>query len=188
MSRDVKRARWRILTGVALAATASGRAEAQVPAVEPVYSVRPTVAGVTADSLVRMSSAELDALYRSAGPGNTPRGPVRGIPIVTPGSASGPAASKAARLVWQGKVFNDDGVSAVNRFFGIRAVRGHVYLAPSWLDGQSSLILDYQGTSLIYNRYRDEIREVAPGLYLGVMFARTEPGPRFTRYFAFESR
>jgi hypothetical protein len=150
-----------------------------------------TVAGpaaVSADRLVRVGPADLEALYRASAPGAAPRGRVRGIPIVAPGSRFGPAASRAGRVVWQGKVFDPAGASAVNRFFGVRAVRGRVSYGPSWLDGRPSLVLDYQGTSLVYGRYRDEIREVAPGLYLGVMYARTQPSPTFTRYFAFEAR
>ena len=65
---------------------------------------------------------------------------------------------EAARLIWQGKVFSDDGTTAVNRFFGTSVVSGNVYQGKSWLDGRPSLILDYQGTSLVYGRYRDEIR------------------------------
>lgn len=144
---------------------------------------------LTGERLQRMSPAELDALYRAAGPGAQPRGKVYGLPIVAPGKAMGPALSRGARAVWQGKVFSDDGTSAVNRFFGARMIRGNLYYGSSWLDGRSSLVLDYQGTSLVYGRYRDEIREVAPGLYLGVMFARSKKGPpTFSRYFAFETR
>jgi hypothetical protein len=143
---------------------------------------------LTGDRLLLMSAAELDALYRAVGPGIPPRGKVHGLPIVSPGSPSGPTMSRAARVVWQGKVFDDDGAGAVNRFFGARMIRGNVYQGASWLDGRPSLVLDYQGTSLVYGRYRDEIRQVGPGLYLGVMFARTRSGtPKFTRYFAFET-
>jgi hypothetical protein len=91
-------------------------------------------------------------------------------------------------VVWQGKVFRDDGTTAVNRFFGVRAIQGNLSYAPSWVDGRPALILDYQGTSLVYGRYRDEIRQVGPNLYLGVMFARTQPAPTIARYFAFETR
>jgi hypothetical protein len=182
------RAGWRVAAGVVIAASqglGAKPATAQGPAPAAVWATAPAV---TADRLVRMGPAELDALYRASGPGAAPRGRVRGIPIVAPGSRFAPAASRAGRVVWQGKVFGDDGGSAVNRFFGVRAVRGRVYHGPSWVDGRTSLVLDYQGTSLVYGRYRDEIREVAPGLYLGVMFARTQPAPTFTRYFAFEAR
>ena len=143
---------------------------------------------LTGAALRSMSPAQLDALYRGAGPGNQPRGRVHGLPIVAPGTAFGPRLSRAARLVWQGKVFRDDGASAVNQFFGARVIRGNLYQGTSWLDGRPALVLDYQGTSLVYGRYRDEIREVAPGLYLGLMYARTRDVPRFSRYFAFETR
>lgn len=148
----------------------------------------PRTAAVTGDRLQRMSAGELDALYRAAGPGVQPRGRVHGLPIVAPGSPMGPTMSRAARVVWQGKVFRADGVTAVNRFFGVRVIQGNLSYGPSWLDGRPALILDYQGTSVVYGRYRDEIRQVAPGLYLGLMFARAQSGPEFTRYFAFEAR
>ena len=192
------RAGWGVATGLVLAAWPAGghMAAAQAPGqvgpgagggviASPTVTVTPAA---SADGIVRSGPAELEQLYRGAGPGQMPRGWVRGIPIVAPGSRFGPAASRAGLLVWQGKIFRDDGATAVNRFFGVRAVRGKVSHGPSWVDGRPSLLLDYRGTSLVYGRYRDEIREVAPGLYLGVMFARTQPRPTFTRFFAFETR
>ena len=143
---------------------------------------------LTGARLQELTTTELDALYRKAGPGARPKGRVHGLPIVAPGTPMGPRMSRAARVVWQGKVFSDDGASAVNRFFGAQVVRGNVYPGKSWLDGRPSLILDYQGTSLVYGRYRDEIRQIAPGLYLGVMFTRTSRGAEFNKYFAFETR
>lgn len=177
------------MTGAVLAGGERPSRGQTMPVVSPAVAAQgqPAIA-VDADGLVRMDPGQLEQLYRSASMGGLPSGPVRGIPIVAPGRASGPAASRAGRLVWQGKVFDDGGASAVNRFFGIKAVRGRLYQGPSWLDGQPALVLDYQGTSLVYGRYRDEIREVAPGLYLGLMYARTQPQPTFTRYFAFEAR
>ncbi len=144
---------------------------------------------VTGEQLQTMTPAELESLYRRAWPGPTPRGRVHGLPIVSPGTSRGPAMSRAARVVWQGKVFRDDGATAVNRFFGLQMIQGNLSQSASWLDGRPSLILDYQDTSVVYGRYRDEIRQVAPGLYLGLMYARTKNGPpTFTRYFAFETR
>jgi hypothetical protein len=167
-----------------LAAHGTCGVEAQSPVV---YRAQPSAGPVTADRLVRMTETQLDQLYQSMGPGVQPRGKVRGIAIVSPGSKFGPAMSKGAKFVWQGKFFNEDGQSAVNRFFGVKAVRGNLYYGPSWVDGRTSLILDYKDTSLVYGRYRDEIRQVGPNLYLGVMHTRAEPVPMFTRYFAFET-
>jgi hypothetical protein len=90
------------------------------------------------------------------------------------------------RPVWQGKVFDSANPAAVNRFFGLSVVRAQVYQAESWLDGAPSLVLDYSQTSLIYARNRDEIRQVAPGLFLGLMYARTEPQPTLRMYFVLE--
>ncbi|GAC1467784.1 MAG: hypothetical protein NVSMB9_09780 [Isosphaeraceae bacterium] len=148
----------------------------------------PAAATWTGDLLQKLSPSQLDQLYRSAGPGILPAGKVRGVPIVLPGKPLGPSLSRATRVVWQGKVIRDDGLTAVNRFFGVRVIEGNLCLGSSWVDGRPSLILDYQETSLVYRRYRDEIRQISPGLYLGVMHARTSNGPAFTRYFALETR
>jgi hypothetical protein len=134
-----------------------------------------------------MNAAELDQLYRRSTVGPAPRGKVRGYALLVPGRSYAPAVSGAARLLWQGKVFKDDGVSAVNRFAGVRIVKGRLYQGPSWIDGGPSLVLDYQDTSRVYRRFRDEIRQVAPGLYLGAMYARTDPTPTFKMYFALET-
>jgi hypothetical protein len=45
-----------------------------------------------------------------------------------------------------------------------------VYKDASWFDRKETIVLDYSKTSLIARRVRDEIREVAPGVYLGVVF------------------
>jgi hypothetical protein len=205
MAEGSERSGWKLVAGMVLAtSTAAARSEAQTPpapvsaappaarstATAPTATATATAAvpAMSADQIVRLSTADLERIYRGATPGAVPRGRVHGIPIVAPGRSYAPAASRMGRLVWQGKVFDPEGNAAVNRFFGVRAVRGVLSYGPSWLDGRPALILDYQGTSLVYARYRDEIREVAPGLYLGVMFARTEPQPTFTRFFAFEAR
>jgi hypothetical protein len=90
------------------------------------------------------------------------------------------------RLVWQGKVFDPAGATAVNRFFGLPMIRAQVSQDQSWLDGAPALVLDYSQTSRIYAQNRDEIRQVAPGLFLGLMYARTSPQPTFRMYFALE--
>ena len=191
MIRQSRRGRAGLLTlaGAYLGHYLASTADAQVP-ISP--NLTPPVAATTTkvltpERLVRMGAAELDQLYRASGPGVQPRGRVKGIPIVSPGSPIASTLSRGARMVWQGKVFRDDGQSAVNRFFGVQAVRGKLYYGTSWVDGRSTLVLDYKGSSLVYGRYRDEIRQVGPNLYLGVMHARTEPVPTFTRYFAFEA-
>ena len=100
----------------------------------------------------------------SAGPPSWPPEP----------GATGPWP-RARALVWQGKVFDPAEPLAVNRFFGLPMIRAQVYQDRSWLDGAPALVLDYSRTSRVYAQYRDEIRQVAPGLFLGLMYARTAP-------------
>ena len=96
--------------------------------------------------------------------------------------------SRGVRLFWQGKVFEPGGATAVNRFFGLQVIRAQVLQGPSWLDGGPALVLDYSRTSRVYADNRDEIRQVAPGLFLGLMYDRTMAPPRLQMYFALETR
>jgi hypothetical protein len=139
----------------------------------------------TVDDLVTLSAAQLEQLYRQGQPGPMPTGKVRGRALY-PESRFPRARSSAAKIAWQGKVFDPESSTAINRFFGVRAIQGNVYTAESWLDGAPSMILDYQGTSKIYGNYRDEIRQIAPGVYLGLMYDRTTSPVSLKMYFAFE--
>ena len=141
----------------------------------------------TLDDLVSLSSSQLDQLYRQAVPGPIPTGKVRGRALY-PDARFPRARSNAARVAWQGKVFDPSTSTATNKFFGVRAIKGNVSAGPSWLDGQPSMILDYEGTSKVYGNYRDEIRQVAPGLYLGLMYDRTTAPVSLKMYFTFDAR
>jgi len=137
-------------------------------------------------ALRRMDEAQLQALYRQGAVVGLPAGRVRGTVLPAPGARRNGAMSVGARLIWQGKVVDESGTVAVNRFFGVPSIRGRLYQAESWLDGGPSLILDYAGTSKVYGRNRDEIRCIAPGLYLGLMYARTDAQPSLSMYFVLE--
>lgn len=146
--------------------------------------VTPPLVVQTLEDLGNLSSGQLDGLYRSGVVGPVPTGRVRGLALY-PDARFGRAKSRAARVAWQGKVFDPESGTATNRFFGLKVIKGNVYQGQSWLDGGPALILDYQGTSKVYGDYRDEIRQVAPGVYLGQMYDRTVSPPAFKMYFAF---
>ena len=149
---------------------------------------RDPAAGLTLEGLVGMDREALDALYAQAGPGPIPDGRARGRLLARPGSRLARPISNAARVAWQGKVFLPERQMAINRFFGLRMIRANLAYGPSWRDGRPAIILDYAETSRVYARNRDEVREVAPGLYLGLMYARTCPEPSLKLYFAIEAR
>ncbi len=141
---------------------------------------------VTLDQLLRMSPAELEAVYRQGVAAAIPEGRVRGTALLAPGTWRTRLLARGTRLVWQGKIIEPGQATAVNRFFGLRIIRGQLYQGPSWLDGSPSLVLDYSQTSHIYAGNRDEIRQVAPGLFLGLMYDRTTAPPGLSMYFALQ--
>jgi len=136
--------------------------------------------------LVRMPESDLRALFAVSPAGTVPSGFVPGRAIKNPGSRTTVANSRATRAVWQGKVFRDDG-TMINRVFGLgRAIPADVYVGESITDGQPALILDYS-RSRLWPEVRDEIREVSPGLYLGVMY-KGKANPEVKTFFTLDAR
>jgi hypothetical protein len=123
--------------------------------------------------LEAMSQDELDETFRRSPAGEVPRGEAEGTVLVAPGTKlTDPAAKLIHLLAWKGKVFDPDRGELRNEVLptGILAVRAKVYKQESWFDGKECIVLDYSHTSLIAHWIRDEIRLVAPGLYLGIVF------------------
>lgn len=141
--------------------------------------------------LQTLGQRDLNRLYGDLDAGAIPNGGSRGKAIVLPGTLLTYPAAAAMGLVWQGKIFEkESNESAVlfNRVFGFKAIKAKVFFGKSWYDGQESIVVDYQDTSLLVPFVRDEIREIAPGLYLGRAYARTLIGPRFVLNFALDFR
>ena len=129
----------------------------------------------TALDLLALSGADLDDLYRKNTTEAIPRGTGVGTAIFVPGRKIGRILAKMTTLVaWQGKVIDDDGSQLVNLVSPLRrrAVRANLYQSDSWDDGARCIVIDYSKTSLCARWVRDEIREVAPGLFLGLVYLR----------------
>ena len=125
------------------------------------------------DSLLRMGNRELDELFRSSPPGEIPTGVLDGTAILFPGHrAAIPLASVVRQVVWRGKVVEPAGHALRNRLtlLDIKAIAAVVYREPSQVDGRDCIVLDYSITSFVAGGVRDEIRLVAAGLYLGVVW------------------
>ena len=123
--------------------------------------------------LLAMSQVQLDDLFRASPAGDIPNGTAAGTAIIAPGTEySQPIAEIVNHFGWQGKVFDAKNGTLKNRIlaFGLEAIIAKVYKGESWFDQKACIVLDYSKTSLIAKWIRDEIREVAPGIYLGIVY------------------
>jgi hypothetical protein len=123
--------------------------------------------------LLAMSQQQLDDLFKSSPPGPIPNGEARGTAIVAPGTTFGDEIAQIVNVfAWQGKTFDGPRGVLTNRIlpFGINAIVAKVYVAPSWLDNKDCIVLDYSKTSTLAHWIRDEIRLIAPNLYLGIVY------------------
>jgi hypothetical protein len=142
---------------------------------------------VTLANLTSMSQADLDDLFRRAPIGEMPDGDAGGTVIAAPGTEiEGGVVWLARWLAWRGKVFYRSRGTLVNKVsvFNLHLFKARVYVAPSWFDNQPAIILDYSKTSLLASKVRDEIREVSPGTYLGIVFYDKQKTINFVLQFA----
>jgi hypothetical protein len=120
-----------------------------------------------------MSGEQLDDIFRNSPTGKIPRGEGAGTAIVASGTkVSGKIAGFVNHFTWQGKVFDPEKGQLRNKILplGHKLIVAKVYKDKSWFDGKECIVLDYSKTSLIAGWIRDEIREVSPGIYLGLVY------------------
>ncbi len=127
----------------------------------------------TTQQVLAMSQKQLDDLFTSSPAGDIPNGEGQGTAIIASGT---PFSQEAASLVnifcWQGKTFDAAHGTLRNRIlaFGLNAIVAQIYKAPSWFDNKECIVLDYSQTSLVASHIRDEIRQIGPGQYLGLVY------------------
>jgi hypothetical protein len=128
---------------------------------------------VTPPDLVLRSRRELGELFGSAPAGPIPGGRGRGTVLLgTGGRLARTAAAVSYALLWRGKVV-DPAAGRLKNLIGplaFPAIVAAVRADESRYDGKPCIVLDYSKTSVVAKAVRDEIREVAPGVYLGVVF------------------
>jgi hypothetical protein len=128
---------------------------------------------ITVSEMLKKSQEQLDKLFEQSAAGNIPKGEAKGTAIVAPGTTySQNIADFVSHFAWQGKVFDPSKGVLRNKIlpFGLNAIIAKVYKGPSWLDNKECIVLDYSETSLLAHWIRDEIREVAPNIYLGKVY------------------
>ena len=159
------------------------------------------------DALAELSLEDLDQLYRGASASTTLRAAdgelvgrmlaVRGLPPTIGQPLRRWAGSPS--FVWEGKTFsssNDLRGRGHNRV-NLPALLGRQNLfpfatsfGPSAIDGQRTLILDYDlpENPAYIRRIHDEIREVASGLFLGPAMWKTGDRKALVLWFALDAR
>jgi hypothetical protein len=122
---------------------------------------------------LKMSGDQLDEIFRNSPTGNIPQGEGEGVAIIAPGTAvSDEIAWFVNVFTWKGKVFDPVKGELRNKILplGHKAIVAKVYKDKSWFDQKECVVLDYSKTSLLAHYIRDEIREVSPGVYLGLVY------------------
>ena len=156
------------------------------------------------DSLSRLSTTELEAIYRDGSVpthfrvlDGHPRGrmlTVRRIETSRLGRSLRRFAA-ARSFPWGGKSFSStsattgSGINRVHLFGRHQLFPFHTLLGPSRIDGAQTLILDYDlaDNPGLIRKIHDEIREVSPGLFLGPAMWKTESGEALVLWFALDT-
>jgi hypothetical protein len=141
-------------------------------------------AGLRARDLRRMTPCELDDLFAHGTANCVPVGVLRGRVLYVVAATCPRLRAGLQSTLWKGKVFHADG-DFTNRWCGFRAGTSHVQIGSSWFDGQPCIVLEYPPDALVFANARDELREIAAGLYLGRVYDRC-PCPKLTGYFVLE--
>ncbi len=129
----------------------------------------------TADpsTLIATKRPELARLFSSGRVGAIPDGRGRGTVLLgTGGLVAQVAAHLSYALAWRGKVVNARTARLLNILtpLQVEAIEAVIYKQDSWYDGAPCIVLDYSKTSFAARLVRDEIREIAPGVFLGIVF------------------
>jgi hypothetical protein len=154
------------------------------------------------DDLVFLENDEMRLLYEAA-PAPAIRdldGPLRGRMLAVPAlpdvvTALPRAWARTSSFPWRGKTFlpaSDHAGHGKNRVVSERVslFRFTTKIAPSRHDGKPALELDYDHAENpgFIRLIEDEVRTIAPGLFLGQAWLRTKRAKHFVLWFALESR
>jgi hypothetical protein len=147
-------------------------------------SADPIATPCSIKQLQHLSLCELAELYTNADVGTPFVGDARGK-LLASTDRHPKLKVIASNSLWKGKSAEEDG-HFVNRWLGgIRAIDSQYVVGPSWVDGKPSVIMEYSPGTKFFANTHDELREIAPGLYLGPVYDRC-PCPKLRGYFALQ--
>ncbi len=140
-----------------------------------------TFAGVApaadpARAYTRLSPTELTALFTAGAPTQPPAAAYRGRVLWADSAVVPRFRARVQSILFRGKTFADDG-SFTNRFPGFTALPSQGRPDVSWMDGLPAFVMDYPLSYPLYGTFRDELREVACGVWLGRVWDRTKCKP-----------
>ncbi len=133
----------------------------------------PRPGSLTDSALLQKDGHALEEMFMAAKAGDIPVGRTDGRAHLVPGTLENESLSRLIYLfAWRGKTFDLDGTMLSNRVtaLDLSAIRAKVYRGPSWLDREDCVVLDYSRTSFVASAVRDELREIAPGVHLGLIW------------------
>jgi hypothetical protein len=125
------------------------------------------------DQLLAMSRADLDDLFTKSPAGPIPDGAAKGTAIIAPGTVYSKEIAEIINVFdWKGKTFDAQRGVLTNKvsILGFNAIVAEVYKGESWFDKKECIVLDYSKTSMVAHWIRDEIRQIGPNFYLGVVY------------------
>lgn len=150
------------------------------------------------DDLARLGPDDLMALYAEA---RTPTleqldGKLQGRMLAVPRlqkphvRALLDKFSRSPLFPWQGKTFSHETANhghGVNRLLGERVTwfRFHTFIGPSHAGDFDAVHLDYShdGNPPLVRKVKDEVREVAPGVFLGLAYLSMRDGDHLGCFF-----
>jgi hypothetical protein len=133
-----------------------------------------------AAGLHALSLCELDQLFQRATVEAPPQGFLPGQVIAFTNIPTPNLAKWLADRHWVGKHIEPDG-HFINQWRRRQALQSCLYVGPSYLDANPTLVFEYPWYTPLFGPMRDEYREIAPGLFLGRMYRR-RPCVRFLGY------
>src|SRR5262245_31827840 len=128
--------------------------------------VSPALARTPAAALRHATPCCWESLFRQGSVDCGPVGLTRGAVLYADGGCPRLKA-RMQGFVWKGKTFQGDGTFTNRWLGGIQAISASVSVEPSWLDGQPCLAMQYGPDARVFANVRDELRQIAPGLWLG---------------------
>ncbi len=141
---------------------------------------------LTLDALKRMSGDELLVLYRASDVGRPLDGNLKGRLVHIAGRGLPTLKFRLGGALWRGKTAQASDGYFINRWVGgVSALDSRYVIGPSWIDGRPAVIMEYPPKTPFFGNVHDEVREIAPGLYLGPVFERC-PCPQFRGWVALQ--